>query len=102
MAVILAVLLGTGDAYAFWPETPLRAGTTTDHLCIERDTHHAKERGVFLGGGIIVHCLPGGLGWVGRVYLFPDWAESCVAPTGSEVDALWRAVPVGTPAANEA
>ena len=102
MAVILAVLLGTGDAYAFWPETPLRAGTTTDCLCIERDTHRAKERGVFLSGRILVQGLPDGLGWIGRVYLFHDGAEGCVAQTGSQVDASWRAAPVGAPAASRA
>jgi hypothetical protein len=54
------------------------------------------------GGGIMRYGLLDGLGWIGRICLFHDWAEGRVAPTGSEVDALWRAVPVGIPAASRA
>jgi murein L,D-transpeptidase YafK len=45
------------------------------------------------GGEIYIHGQPNGL-WLGR--MMGDWTDGCVALSNREIEALWRAVPVGT------
>ncbi len=61
------------------------------------DRQRAKDLGVSPGGAIMIHGLPNGFGWIGRFHRIYDWTEGCVAVTDTEIDELWRAVPVGTP-----
>lgn len=57
------------------------------------DIAQAKERGVSTGGDIMIHGLPNGLGFLGRLSFKRDWTLGCVAVTNPEIDEIWRAVP---------
>jgi murein L,D-transpeptidase YafK len=45
------------------------------------------------GGEIYIHGQPNGLRW-GRMP--GDWTDGCIALSNREIEALWRAVPMGT------
>jgi murein L,D-transpeptidase YafK len=47
------------------------------------------------GGDIMIHGLPNGRGWVGRLHRFIDWTKGCVAVTDGEMDEIWKSVQVG-------
>lgn len=53
--------------------------------------------GVDPGGDIMVHGIRNGLGWVGPLQRHIDWTKGCIALTDREMDAVWDAVPDGTP-----
>lgn len=57
----------------------------------------ARARGVPAGGLIMIHGLPNGYGFLGRLHLARDWTLGCVAVTDPEIDEIWRVVPDGTP-----
>ncbi len=61
------------------------------------DRAHADSMGVSPGGQIMIHGMRNGLGWIGRLHRFVNWTDGCVAVTNSEMDELWRAVPMSTP-----
>ncbi len=60
------------------------------------DIAQAKARGVSPGGDIMVHGLPNGLGFFGKLHVKRDWTLGCIAVTNSEIDEIWRVVPDGT------
>ncbi len=60
------------------------------------DRERARKAGVPPGGMIMIHGLPNGLGWIGRLHRALDWTNGCVAVTDREIEELWRAVPDGT------
>jgi murein L,D-transpeptidase YafK len=61
------------------------------------DRERAAKLGASPGGAIMIHGLPDGLAWLGRAHRLYDWTSGCVAVTDSQMDEIWRAVPVGTP-----
>lgn len=61
------------------------------------DTQRAAAAGVPPGGDIMVHGLPNGLGWLGRLHQLFDWTDGCIAVTDHEIEEVYRAVPDGTP-----
>jgi murein L,D-transpeptidase YafK len=61
------------------------------------DRARAAAAGVSPGGEIMIHGLPNGLGFLGRLQRFRDWTAGCIALTNRDVDEVWRAVPAGTP-----
>jgi len=61
-----------------------------------RDRMRAQHSGYSPGGDIMVHGLPNGLGWVGRVHQLSDWTKGCIAVTDPEIEELYRATPDGT------
>jgi murein L,D-transpeptidase YafK len=61
------------------------------------DRAQAKQRDVSPGGLIMIHGLPNGMGWLGRIYNIRDWTDGCIAVTNSEIEEIWAAVPDGTP-----
>ncbi len=61
------------------------------------DRASAQRRGVSPGGDIMVHGLPNGLGWLGKLHLKRDWTDGCIAVTNGEMDEIWAHVPTGTP-----
>lgn len=66
------------------------------HIDYPRPEHvaHAKSQGRSAGGLIMIHGQPNG--WpAGRVP--GDWTDGCIALSNDEMDALWEAVPDGTP-----
>ncbi len=60
------------------------------------DRARARKLGVSPGGAIMIHGLPKGLGWIGKLHRMVDWTNGCVAVTDREIEELWRAVPNGT------
>jgi murein L,D-transpeptidase YafK len=61
------------------------------------DIKRAREAGVDPGGAIMIHGLENGLGWLGLLQHDVDWTEGCIAVSDSEIEEIWRLVPVGTP-----
>jgi murein L,D-transpeptidase YafK len=57
----------------------------------------AAARGTEPGGLIMIHGLPNGFGWLGRMHLMRDWTDGCIAVTNHEIEAILGAVAVGTP-----
>ncbi|WP_338422168.1 L,D-transpeptidase family protein [Novosphingobium decolorationis] len=58
------------------------------------DRAYARARGRSPGGMIMLHGQPNGWG-EGRVP--GDWTDGCIALSNAEIEALWEAVPDGTP-----
>ena len=56
----------------------------------------ARARGEPAGGLIMIHGLPNGAGYVGRLHLLMDWTLGCIAVTNTEIEEIWRVVPDGT------
>ena len=54
------------------------------------------------GGFIMIHGLPNGWGWFGRLHLARDWTDGCIAVTNAEMREIWSRVPDGTPIEIEA
>lgn len=57
----------------------------------------AAARGVDPGGAIMIHGLRNGLSWIGRLHRTVDWTAGCIALTDPEIEAVFDAVPDGTP-----
>lgn len=53
----------------------------------------AERRGIDLGGDIMIHGLPNGLGSVGARHLETDWTRGCIAVTNDEIEEIWQLVP---------
>jgi murein L,D-transpeptidase YafK len=49
------------------------------------------------GGGIYLHGLPNGYGWVKGSHRLKDWTDGCIAVTNEEIDEIWRVIQDGTP-----
>ncbi len=62
-----------------------------------QDRERAEEFGVNPGGDIFIHGLPPQWAWLGAAHRQKDWTAGCIAVTNSEIDEIWKAVPVGTP-----
>lgn len=56
----------------------------------------ARLRGEPPGGLIMIHGLPNGRAWIGRLHRVSDWTTGCIAVTNDEIEELWRVVPNGT------
>lgn len=63
----------------------------------EKDVAHAKTLGKTAGGDIKIHGLRNGMGFIGKLQRCVDWTLGCMALTNTEIDELYRAVPIGTP-----
>lgn len=61
------------------------------------DAQRAAAAGLPPGGDIMIHGLPNGFGWLGRLYQLFDWTDGCIAVTDREIEEIYRAVPDGTP-----
>ncbi len=61
------------------------------------DKKRARRAGADPGGAIMIHGLPNGLGWLGPFQHNVDWTEGCIAVSNSEIEEIWRLVPVSTP-----
>ena len=60
------------------------------------DRRRADQAGVSPGGGIMIHGLPNGMGWLGSGHRLYDWTLGCIAVTDEEIDEIWKLVPNGT------
>jgi murein L,D-transpeptidase YafK len=45
----------------------------------------------------MLHGMKDGFGLIGRLHTLYDWTDGCIAVTNSEIDEIFRVVPVGTP-----
>jgi murein L,D-transpeptidase YafK len=63
----------------------------------EVDLAFAREAGIAPGGGVMIHGLPNGSGWVGEVHREFDWTKGCIAVTDDEMSEIWELVDDGTP-----
>lgn len=63
----------------------------------EADLARASEAGASAGGNIMIHGLPNGWGFLGRLHLVWDWTNGCIALTNAEMREIWSLVPNGTP-----
>jgi murein L,D-transpeptidase YafK len=61
------------------------------------DVRRAQALGVPAGGDIMIHGLPNGRGWIGKLQRQSDWTTGCIALTDPEIEELWRITPDGTP-----
>lgn len=61
------------------------------------DRERARELGVKPGGSIEIHGLPSKYAWLGSVQHYVDWTDGCIAVTNSEIEEIYKLVPVGTP-----
>jgi murein L,D-transpeptidase YafK len=61
------------------------------------DRKHAQTANVNPGGLIMIHGIQNGLGWLGSLQHTIDWTDGCIAVTDSEIDEIWKLVPIGTP-----
>ncbi|SMX39197.1 L,D-transpeptidase family protein [Octadecabacter ascidiaceicola] len=61
------------------------------------DTAAAVAQGDDPGGNIMIHGLPNGWGFLGRLHLSWDWTNGCIAVTNTEMREIWSMVPNGTP-----
>src|SRR5262245_61526308 len=63
----------------------------------DADRRFAREIGCNPGGDIMIHGLPNGYGWIGKLHTRHDWTLGCIAVTNDEIDEIWTLVPNGTP-----
>lgn len=63
----------------------------------QADRARARQLNVDPGGDIEIHGLPHGFAWLSSSQRLIDWTSGCIAVTDSEIDEIWRYVPVGTP-----
>ena len=61
------------------------------------DRERARRLGVDPGGDIMIHGLPPGNDWIKPGQPLADWTFGCIALTDSEMDEIWKLVPIGTP-----
>ncbi|HEV2960220.1 MAG TPA: L,D-transpeptidase family protein [Candidatus Angelobacter sp.] len=60
------------------------------------DRERAKRMGVNPGGDIMIHGLESRFAFLGALHRQTDWTDGCVAVTNSEIEEIWKLVPVGT------
>lgn len=61
-----------------------------------QDVERARSLGVNAGFDIMVHGLPNGWGFIGRLHLLKDWTAGCVALTDPEIEEIFAATGNGT------
>ncbi len=61
------------------------------------DRKRAHDAGTDPGGAIMIHGVEKQFAWLGSLEHDVDWTDGCIAVTNSEIDEIWKLVPVGTP-----
>ena len=61
------------------------------------DRKASQRLGCSPGGDIMIHGLPDKWDWIGKLHRLSNWTFGCIAVTSSEIEEIWRAVPIGTP-----
>lgn len=59
------------------------------------DVRRAQAAGVSAGGGIFIHGLPTGLGFIGSAHARLDWTNGCIAVTNEELEEILARVSDG-------
>jgi len=60
------------------------------------DQERARSIGARPGGAIMIHGLARPFAYLGPLHRQTDWTDGCVAVTNTEIDEIWKLVPVGT------
>lgn len=60
------------------------------------DRERARKLGVSPGGDIMIHGLPDRFAYLGSLQSKYDWTDGCIAVSNSEIEEIWKLVPVGT------
>ena len=63
----------------------------------QQDRERARKMGVKAGGDIMIHGLPDRYAFMGTLHTKYDWTDGCIAVSNSEIEEIWKLVPVGTP-----
>jgi murein L,D-transpeptidase YafK len=63
----------------------------------QNDISQARAKGVSPGGVVMIHGLPKGFGYLGRLHRLLDWTDGCIGVTNPEMEEIWRCVPGGAP-----
>jgi murein L,D-transpeptidase YafK len=66
------------------------------HVSYPNAADRARAGGADPGGNIMIHGLPNGHGSRWQSKQLTDWTAGCIALSDSEIEEIWRAVPVGT------
>ncbi|MEO0936718.1 MAG: L,D-transpeptidase family protein [Pseudomonadota bacterium] len=78
-----------------------RNGNSIAHLSLHISYPDAADvkaaAGADPGGMIMIHGLPNGWGWLGRLHLLWDRTDGCIAVTNAEMREIWAVVPNCTP-----
>lgn len=62
-----------------------------------KDRERARKLGVSPGGDIMIHGLPDRYAYLGLLQSKYDWTDGCIAVSNSEIEEIWKLVPVETP-----
>lgn len=62
-----------------------------------KDRERARKLGASPGGDIMIHGLPDRYAYLGLLQSKYDWTDGCIAVSNSEIEEIWKLVPVGTP-----
>jgi len=63
----------------------------------QNDISQARAKGVSPGGAVMIHGLPKGFGYLGRLHRLSDWTDGSIGVTNQEMEEIWRGVPEGAP-----
>ncbi len=63
----------------------------------DHDKIHVKDKEVHLGGDIMIHGMPNGLGFLYPILRHSDWTQGCIALSNVAMEELVSAVEIGTP-----
>lgn len=63
----------------------------------DQDKKVAENKGLNPGGDIMIHGLPNGLGFIGKLHTWWDWTDGCIAVTNQEIEEVWNLVDLNTP-----
>ncbi len=63
----------------------------------KKDIAYAEKYGKSAGGNIKIHGIKNGFGFIGKLHCLYDWTQGCIAVTNSEIEELYRSIPLGTP-----
>jgi len=61
------------------------------------DLERARKLGVNPGSAIEIHGIPWWFGRLGPVQHRIEWTDGCIAVSNSQIEEIWKMVPVGTP-----
>jgi len=60
------------------------------------DRERARKLGVSPGGDIMIHGVPDRFAYLGSLQANYDWTDGCIAVSNSEIEEIWKLVPIGT------
>jgi murein L,D-transpeptidase YafK len=63
----------------------------------QNDVAQARAKGVSPGGAVMIHGLPNGYGYFGRLHRLMDWTDGCIGVTNPEMEEIWRCVQEDAP-----